>query len=191
MSDVFYYSNHCKHSQKVIQFISKNNMIDKISCICIDKRITDDQNKQILIILDNGKNVSMPPFVNNVPALLKVKQKHTIVIGSEAIIEYFKEDKQYVNNQLTQSQILQNNVEPVSYDFGFSNTDISSEKFSDYGTTKNNQMNKYVGVDSVISINAPEENYKADKLDSGVTIDKLLQIRNQDIPLNKLPGVGL
>ena len=189
MSDIFFYSNHCKHSQKVIEFISKNNMIDKISCICIDKRVRD-ANNHILVTLDNGQNVSIPPSVNNVPALLKVTQNHTVVIGSESIIEYFKTDKQYINKQQTQSQILNTNVEPISYDFGFSNADISSEKFSNYGDTKSNQMNKYVGVDSVISINAPEEKYKADKLDSGVTIDKLLQIRNQDIPQNSIPGVG-
>ena len=39
-------------------------------------------------------------------------------------------------------------------------------------------------------INPPEEKYKADKLDSGITIDKLLQMRNQDIPQNSNPGVG-
>jgi hypothetical protein len=189
MSDIFYYSNHCKHSERVLDFIARNNMIDKISCICIDKRITDKQNNNILIIMNNGQNVSMPPSINSVPALLRVKQNHTVIIGSESIIQSFKDDKQYVNIQHTQSKILQNNVEPISYDFG-SNTDISSEKFSDYGDTKINHIQKYVGVDSVIKINAPNDDYKADKLDAGVTIDKLQQMRNQDIPPNKFPIGG-
>lgn len=188
MSDIFYYSNHCKHSQNVIQFISKNNMIDKISCICIDKRTRDSHNNHLLIILDNGQSTTMPPSVNSVPALLKVKQNHTVLIGSAAIIEYFKADSQYVNNQQTQSHILQTNVEPVSYDMGFSKSDVSSEHFSDYGDTKCNQMNKYVGVDTVLHINAPDENYKSDKLDSGINIDKILQKRSQEA-LNYVQGI--
>lgn len=186
MSDIFYYSNYCKHSQKVIQFISKNNIIDKLNCICIDKRIIDPQTNYLLIVLENGKKISMPPSINNVPALLKVRQNHTVVIGSEGIIGYFIEDKQYVNRQQTESNILQTNVEPISYDLGFSNTDISSETFSNFGDNKVDQLNNYVEVGSNPKrIYAPEEKYKADKLDSGVTIDKLLQMRNQDIPLQK------
>jgi hypothetical protein len=191
MSDIFYYSNYCNHSKRVIEFISKNNIIDKLSCICIDKRFVDPQTNHLLIILENGRNISMPPSVNNVPALLKVRHNHTVVIGSEAIIQYFGEDKQYVNTQQTQSNILQTNVEPISYDFGLSKTDISSEKFSDYGDTKVNQLNNYVEVGSNPKmINAPEDKYKADKLDSGITIDKLMQMRNQDLPQNVNPGVG-
>jgi hypothetical protein len=191
MSDIFYYSNYCNHSKRVIEFISKNNIIEKLSCICIDKRFKDPQTNHLLIILENGKNTSMPPSVNNVPALLKVRHNHTVVIGSEAIIQYFREDKFYVNTQQTQSNILQTNVEPISYDFGLSKTDISSEKYSDYGATNVNQLNNYVEVSSNQKmINPPEEKYKADKLDTGITIDKLMQMRNLDIPQNSNPGVG-
>jgi hypothetical protein len=191
MSDIFYYSNYCNHSKRVIEFISKNNIIEKLSCICIDKRFKDPQTNHLLIILENGKNTSMPPSVNNVPALLKVRHNHTVVIGSEAIIQYFREDKFYVNTQQTQSNILQTNVEPISYDFGLSKTDISSEKYSDYGATNVNQLNNYVEVNSNQKmINPPEEKYKADKLDTGITIDKLMQMRNLDIPQNSNPGVG-
>ena len=190
MSDIFYYSNHCRHSQKVVEFISKNNMIEKISCICVDNRTLDRQNNNIMITLENGLKEPMPPSINSVPALLRKKHGHTIVIGSDAIIESFKENSQYTNNQITQSGILQTNVEPISYDFG-SNTDISSEKFSDYGNPNPNMKQNYAGVDSFIPINAPEETYKADKLDSGVTVDKLMQMRNNDIPHNVFPIGGI
>ena len=39
--DILYYSNYCKHSQKLINILTKNNMSDKISFICIDKRKKD------------------------------------------------------------------------------------------------------------------------------------------------------
>lgn len=186
MSDIFYYSTHCKHSQKVIQFISKNNIIDKLSCICIDKRTRDINNNNILITLENGKQVSMPPSVQTVPALLRVSKNHTVILGSEQIIEYINSDKRYINTQKTQSSILNNNVEPVSYDFF---KDISSERYTDYSMSPNDLSTKgkdrpihnYVGIDSLTSITAPDEDYKSDKLSSDVTIDKLLQQRNMDV----------
>lgn len=36
--DILYYSNYCKHSQKIIQNLSKTNLKDKISFICIDRK---------------------------------------------------------------------------------------------------------------------------------------------------------
>ena len=39
--DIFYYSNYCKHSQRVLQFLVKGGLVDKISFICIDKRFFD------------------------------------------------------------------------------------------------------------------------------------------------------
>jgi len=186
MSDIFYYSNHCKHSQKVIQYISKNNVIDKLSCVCIDNRIRDINNNNILIILENGKQVSMPPSIQTVPALLRVSKNHTVILGSEQIIEYINTDKKYVNTQQSQSSILNNNVEPVSYGFF---KDVSSEQFTDYSMSstdlgtkgKDRPIHNYVGVDSFTTINAPTEDYKSDKLTSDITIDKLLQQRNLDV----------
>ena len=67
--DILYYSNHCKHSQKILQFLVKGNMTDKLNFICIDKRVRDAQNNQTYILLENGKRVSLPPNVHSVPAL--------------------------------------------------------------------------------------------------------------------------
>ena len=39
--DILYYSNHCPNSQKVIQYIAKFGLIDKLNAICIDKRSVD------------------------------------------------------------------------------------------------------------------------------------------------------
>ena len=33
--DILYYSNFCKHSQKVLQTLAKTSVVDKISFICI------------------------------------------------------------------------------------------------------------------------------------------------------------
>ena len=50
--DILYYSNYCPHSQKVLQTLVKGNMSDKISFICIDKRVQDPKTNQTYIILE-------------------------------------------------------------------------------------------------------------------------------------------
>lgn len=51
--DILYYSNYCKHSQKIIQTLVKNNMKDKLNYICIDKRKRDESDNQIYVYLEN------------------------------------------------------------------------------------------------------------------------------------------
>ena len=36
--DILYYSNYCKHSQRIVQFLSKGGLLDKVNAFCIDKR---------------------------------------------------------------------------------------------------------------------------------------------------------
>ena len=36
--DTLYYSNYCKHSQRVLHFIVKGNLTEKLNFLCIDKR---------------------------------------------------------------------------------------------------------------------------------------------------------
>ena len=70
--DILYYSNYCKHSQSVIQTLVKSNLTDKISFICIDKRKRDETSGNIVIILENGDRVMMPPNIHSVPSLLLI-----------------------------------------------------------------------------------------------------------------------
>ena len=49
--DILYYSNYCKHSKKLISTLTKNNMNDKISFICIDKRLKYQQTNQTFLLL--------------------------------------------------------------------------------------------------------------------------------------------
>ena len=53
--DTLYYSNYCKHSQRVLHFVVKGNLTEKINFLCIDKREKDVNNNQIYIVLENGK----------------------------------------------------------------------------------------------------------------------------------------
>jgi hypothetical protein len=186
MADIFYYSRHCEHSQKAIQFITKNNIIDKISSICIDNNVRDANNNQLLIILENGKKLVLPPSILTVPAILCVKKNYTVVLGTKNIIDYFESNKEYINIQQTESKILNDNVEPISYDFNNnSNTFISSENFTNYNSNTGKQMYNYTSVDNSSSPNfiyTPSDNYQSDKI-SDLTMDKMLEQRKTDISL--------
>ena len=56
--DILYYSNYCKHSKKLISTLTKNNMNDKISFICIDKRSLDKNSNQTYLLLENGSKIT-------------------------------------------------------------------------------------------------------------------------------------
>jgi len=200
--DVLYYSNNCNFSQKVIQHIVKTGLIDKLSCICIDKRQRDHNNNNIIISLENGKKIILPPNVQSVPALLRVNKNYTVLLGDLQIIEYL--NQQYGNQQLS-SPILQSNGEPIAYGFSSSgggsfNTTISSEKFTNYnltpedlnakGTSKARDLYNYVpATHEISSIQAPPETYKPDKIPSNLTLEVIEQKRAADIPFQ--PGLAI
>jgi len=184
MVDIFYYSRHCEHSQTVIQYITKNNIIEKVSSICIDNRIKENNNSQIMVLLDNGQKIALPPTIMTVPAILCVSKNYTVVLGTKNIIDYFESDKQYINVQQTQSKVLKTNVEPISYDYNNSNTFITSDKFTNYNST-HKQIYNYTTVDETQyanGIKTPKEDYESDKI-SNSDMDKMLEQRNKDLPL--------
>ena len=193
--DVLYYSTNCKFSQKVIQHIAKTGLIDKISCICIDKRQRDHNNNNVIISLENGKKILLPPNIQSVPALLRVNKNYTVLLGDSQIIEYI--NTQYGKQQMS-SPILESNGEPSAYIFSSSgggsfNTTISSEKYTNYnltpedlnakGMSKSRDLYNYVpATHEVRSIQAPPDTYKPDKIPSNLTLDVIEQKRAADIP---------
>jgi|TARA_B110000305_G_scaffold241369_1_gene315230 hypothetical protein len=189
--DILYYSNYCKHSQRVLNTLVKNNMSDKVSFICIDKRRMDQQTNQMYIILENGKQVVMPPNVHSVPSLLVAQQNYRLLMGEEVIQHYHPQIKA-ANNESTG-----NNGEPNGFRFNSSSggTNIISEQFTDYNMTpdelssKGNgglrSMHNYVSTQNdVVLIKTPDDTYQPDKVDQDVTIDKLLQKRMDEIGQN-------
>ena len=55
--DTLYYSNYCKHCQRILQFLVKGNLANQINFLCIDKRERDPKTNQSYIILEDGKQV--------------------------------------------------------------------------------------------------------------------------------------
>ena len=190
--DILYYSNYCKHSQKIIQTLVKNNLKDKLSFICIDNRKRDPVNNQIYIHLENGSRVNMPPNLHSVPALLQMSNNYQVIYGDDIINQFHTQMKKYgsVSNK--------NGGEPLGYLLSSSagGTNIISEKYTDYnmnpddlsakgnGNTRN--MHNYVSANqSTLFIETPPDDYTPDKVSNDVTLDGLQQKRIDDLGLNK------
>lgn len=186
--DILYYSNHCPHSQKVVQYISKNGFIDKINAICLDKRIVDPNTGQVFIQLENGKKIMLPPNVHSVPALLLVKQNYSTIYGKD-ILQYFapsvKENTEYAE---------QNNGEPVGMPIQSTSSGVAilSEQYTLYDLTPEDLSSKsqstkrpmynYVSASNHQSfkIQTPPDTYRPDKV--SISMETIEQQRNSEIP---------
>lgn len=195
--DILYYSNYCKHSQRILQTLVKNNLGEKISFICIDKRSQDPKNGQTYIHLENGGKVIFPPNVHSVPTLLLIKDKYRAVLGDE-ILQHFHKDMKQMYSQ------AQPTGEPSGFHISsFSGGNgITSEKFTNYNlspddlSAKSNSTNRplynYVSVkNDTVFINTPPDNYTPDKVSSNVTVDKLQQQRMDELGAQGKPPPNL
>ena len=195
MSSILYYSNFCEHSKKLIQSISKTNIVKDIHFICIDKRQKDVNNKTY-IILENGQKIIMPENVNRVPALLLLNQGYDVLYG-EAILNYFKPQQKEMVKQATF-----NNIEPMAFSLGgggnfggivsdqYSFLDMSSESLEAKGNGGIRQMHNYVDINyqdnltngqSSSSSSGGSDDKKSSKLPQGLTIEQLQQQRDAEI----------
>ena len=189
--DTLYYSNFCKHSQRVLQFLVKGNLVDKLNFLCVDKREKDPQNNHVYLVLEDGKRVVLPPNVRSVPTLLLVSQGYRVILG-EDIIEHFQGDA----NRETKRKQLERVVEPVGATLGSVAANIFSESYTSYdltpqelsakGNSGRRSMHNYVSAnEEIIGIYTPPDNYQPDKVNSEVTVDSLQQKRMDEIDANK------
>jgi len=187
--DTLYYSNYCKHSQRVLQFLVKGNLAEKLNFLCIDNREKDSSNNQIYIVLENGKKVIMPPNIQSVPSLLLVREGYRVILGDD-IIQHYQIDA----NRETKKKISNQIHEPIGTELFLSNggMNIRSEQYTAFnltpdelsakGTSNRRNMYNYVSVnDDIISIQTPPDTYQPDKVDRDITIDTLQQKRMDEI----------
>ena len=185
--DILYYSNFCKHSQKVVNFFVKNNLTNLVNFICLDKRKIDENTGQIVVLLENGTQVSLPPNIHSVPSLMLTKDNYRVVYGAEIMSHYAS----HITTQMNDATLGEG--EPSGYSFLSSNMDkVVSEKFTYFdsspqdlsakGNGGNRQMHHYVSAtEDTICIKTPPDTYKPNKLSNSVTVDSLQQQRNEEI----------
>ena len=186
--DILYYSNDCPYSQKVIKYIAKNGLIDKINALCIDKRTIDKTTGQIFIRLENGKQVMLPPNIHGVPALLIVKNNYSSIFGQD-IINYFEP---HVKGKTEEAH--QSNGEPIGVSLAPSSAgvaimseqytmyDLSPDDLSAKSRSEKRPMYNYVSAShQPYKIPTPPDTYRPDKIGDSVSIETLTQKRNSDI----------
>jgi len=193
--DILYYSNYCKHSQKLLQYLVKNNLTTKLNCINIDKRKRNAQTNQTQVFLENGSTVMLPLNVHSVPSLLLVNDKYKVIVGEE-IYKYF------TPKVSVQTAVATNyNGEPEAYVLGSTPT-IMSEQYTYYNMSPDElsakgrggmrQMYNYVAaMHSEFTIPTPPDNYRPDKIGED-SVEKLQQKRNEDLGfLSNMPPPNL
>ncbi len=192
--DIFYYSNYCKYSQKVLQFLVKNNLTKKSNFICVDKRTRDPRTNQYIIYLENGKQVPLPPNVTCVPALLLINQQFRVITGEE-IIEYYRPICETQMDAATGGQ-----GEPVGFSLSgapgaavvseqYTNYNLSSAQLSASAAAGSRSLNGYVSAstDNFI-IPTPANTYKSDRMGDGAmedTLAKYKSMRDNETPGSK------
>jgi hypothetical protein len=186
--DILYYSNYCVHSKKIIAYLVKENLTNDLNCVCIDKRQRDAFTNQTYIFMEDGKRIMLPPNVHSVPALLLVQQNYRVVLGDEILPILHPLVKKHRD-----AAVAHSGGEPMAFSIGSNNSaNVVSEKYTSYnltpeelsakGTGNNRQMANYVHADhSNFTIPTPPDNYRPDKIGSGVSLDDLQQKRNADI----------
>lgn len=194
--DVLYYSNYCKHSEKVIKFLSKGGLTNDINAFCIDKRTRDPKTNQTVILLEDGKKALLPPNLQSVPALLLINDNYKLILGDD-IIKHFEP---MMKEKLASADF--GSGEPIGFamqDFsGSTKSNIVSEQFTYYNLTPEElsakgvggrrQMYNYVTAkQDQMFIETPPDEYRPNKLDENVTVDSLQQQRNMDVPVSNAP----
>lgn len=186
--NILYYSNYCKHSKAILDYLVKNDLIESLNCICIDQRKVDQKQGQIHIMLENGSTVLLPPNVYSVPSLLLVKENYKCVVGNEI--------KNVYKQKVVESKDLafQGNGEPLSFSLG--SKDIQSEQFTFYNSTTEDLSAKgsggmrplyhYVPADGNMSIPTPPDTYKSNKVGQDVTVETLQHQRSDEMNKNMM-----
>ena len=194
--NTLYYSNYCKHCQKVIQFFTKNNLTDKANFICIDNRKRDPATGAIVIIMPNGSAINLPPNLQSVPAMLVPSRNYQMVMGDD-ILQLYSSVTASIGGGgggANTAASIHAHVEPSAFSFSaasgggvfseqYTSVALSHEDLSAKGNSQRRSLGNYVSADvETIHIYAPEEtNARSSKLAENVTVDNLQQKRQQDL----------
>lgn len=190
--DTLYYSNFCKHSQSVIQFLVKANLAEKMSFLCIDKR--RKEGPQVMIVLENGKTAPMPPHVHSVPALVLGKG-YNVVYGEEIVQHYQTLGHGQGGGGGGAVQSMLAATEPMGVSLATATQSFMSEPYTFYnlspdelsskGMGGRRQMYNYVSASHLTgggSIPTPPETYRPDKVSKDVTVESLNNQREVFVP---------
>jgi thiol-disulfide isomerase/thioredoxin len=170
MSMILFYSNYCDKCKEILPILSQCQAKKDINFINIDNRIKKNDGATY-IILENQKEIILPPNVSKVPALLLINRGSQVIFGKQ-IIEHI---------QPRQMQTIQSekNVpnEPMSFSLGdinsygvmsdnFSFLDQSVDSLAAKGNGGLRQLRNYFTLDGIDNIETPPDDYEPNKINS-------------------------
>ena len=195
---IFYYSNYCENSKRVLSTISTKSNLKNIHFICIDRRVRTPEG-EIKIVLENGYQMILPSEIKEVPAVLVMDGSNKIIKGDD-ILEYLvpsydilerKENSTKQGGGSHQAQqkplddpdpfSIMNRLNGITSDF-YSYLDQNSEELSAEGTGGLRQMHHYAlsSNENLQPISTPEDDYKPDKIGE-VSMEKIQRERASDL----------
>ena len=181
MSSVLYYSKYCENCKKLLYELGKTKIQKDVHFLSIDKRINRGGN--IYVVLDNGKEIFMPPNIRSVPTLLLLNRGNKILVGDD-VMNFFKPQIMGEKTKATN-----NNMEPLAfsgYEMGTSMSDTYSyldqtpDEMNAKGEGGLRQMHSFVKLNHVDRIQTLDEDYVPDKVGQ-VDMGKLQAAREAEI----------
>jgi hypothetical protein len=158
--------------------------------VCIDKRVKDSSGK-VFIVLQTGQQLLMPESVTRVPALLLLNQNYKVIYGDDIY--------KHLRPQVTQEikQATKNNMEPITYQDGFSSfggfsggivsdnysfLDQNDSELSVKGNGGLRQMHNYVTLSESgnLSMSLPKDDVEYSKIKEGEISTEALQRRREE-----------
>jgi hypothetical protein len=178
--DTLYYSNFCKHCEKIKHYIVKANLLQQVNSICIDRRTVDPNTGQIVVTLDNGKRIPLPPNIHVVPSLL-VRSNYHVITGDE-IIAHFEPKAAEKEMEATAPF----GGEPAAFDIMGA---TKGDQFTFYADGRGENRVKYVDAEhsNLEPIRAIPDSYRPNKISTDVTVEDIDKQRRDNLPALGIP----
>ena len=183
-TNIMYYSTHCEHSRKLLQEISKTNLRQQMHFICIDKRVRGSHG-EILIVLDNGSAIPLPPHVKTVPTLMITDDNARLIEGQQIYDYLFPKQDHDISKQGMNA-----NNGPLPFSVGTMGGFVVSDTYSFLSQSPeelmakgsgSKQLHHYASINHVDKIETPSDDYTPDKVGE-ISLEKLREQRERDVP---------
>ena len=167
---VLYYSNYCEKCKEILPVLAQSQAKKDIHFVCIDNRIKKEDNC-IYIILENQKELILPPNITKVPALLLLNRGSQVLFGKQ-ILEHIQPRQMESNSRdsFIPSEPMAfslndiNNFGVMSDNYSF--LDQSVDSLSAKGDGGLRQLRNNVTLEYTDNIETPPDDYVLNKVDS-------------------------
>jgi hypothetical protein len=92
MAYVLYYSSYCVQCQRLLRILSEAppTLRNQIHFVNVDSRRRDPATGKLVVVLDSGAQMILPPNIQRVPAMIAITKGNRVFFGSEDILNYLQ-----------------------------------------------------------------------------------------------------